>query len=447
MKYNTSLLRQACILMTFSLLISHRLIAQDSTNKNLGLREAVGLSIKNSKQLKNNRAKIEEATAAVREARDQRLPDFKISGSYLRVNNPNVNLHTKSGGGGPDSNNLKVSSALYGIANLSLPLYSGMRIQYGIESAKYLEQAAKLDADNNLEAIVLNTVNAYVNLYKAKAAVNLVKENLDQSRQRDNDFANLEKNGLLARNDLLKVELQTSNIELSLFEAEGNWNLANVNMDIMLGFPETTILMPDTASVAPPAGAGPLEAYEKQALENRKDIKALSYRQKAAGTGIKAAKSEYYPGIALTGGYIAADVPGLLTITNAVNIGVGVQYSLSSLWKTKAKLQQAKAKEQQLVADEEALNDNIRYQVNEAYQGYLFSRKKIDVYEKAIVQATENYKITRNKYENNLVNTTELLDADVAQLQAKLNHAFAKADALVAYNKLLQAAGLLHPDK
>ena len=110
-------------------------------------------------------------------------------------------------------------------------------------------------------------------------------------------------------------------------------------------------------------------------------------------------------------------------------------------------MQQAKAREQQLLADEEALNDNVRYQINEAYESYLLSRKKIDVYEKAIDQATENYKITKNKYNNSLVTTTELLDADVAQLQAKLNHAFAQADAMVAYNKLLQSAGLLQSAK
>jgi outer membrane protein len=234
---------------------------------------------------------------------------------------------------------------------------------------------------------------------------------------------------------------------LSLYDAESNWKLANVNMDIMLGLPEKTMIVQDTTVIQGPTDVQSIDEYEKQALEKRKDMKALSLRQKAAGTGIKIAKGEYYPGIALSGGYIAADVPGLLTITNAVNIGVGVQYSLSSLWKTKAKVAQAKAREQQIMADEEGLNDNVRYQINEAYQGYLVSQKKIDVYEKAIDQATENYKITKNKYDNSLVTTTELLDADVAQLQAKLNHAFAKADLVVAYNKLLQSAGLLQSTK
>ncbi|HTE09364.1 MAG TPA: TolC family protein [Chitinophagaceae bacterium] len=447
MKYTISRVMQ--LFVSLILLNSVHVLAQDTASRDLTLKDAIDLSVKNSKQLKNNLARIDEATAAVREAKDQRLPDFKVSGSYLRLNNPNITLKTKSGSGAPaDSNSVKVSSALYGLANISYPLYSGMRIQYGIESAKYLEQAVKLDADNNREAVILNAISAYVNLYKSKAAVDLVKENLDQSKKRDTDFLSLEKNGILARNDLLKAQLQTANIELSLFEATSNWKLANVNMNIMLGLPENTTLIQDTTSIqASGAGVQSLEEYEKQALQNRKDMMALSYRKKAAGTGIKAAKGEYYPGIALTGGYVAADIPGLLTITNAVNIGVGVQYSLSSLWKTKAKVQQAKAREQQLLADEEALNDNVRYQINEAYEGYLLSLKKIDVYEEAINQATENYKITKNKYDNSLVTTTELLDADVAQLQAKLNHRFARADALVAYNKLLQSAGLLQSTK
>jgi outer membrane protein len=126
-----------------------------------------------------------------------------------------------------------------------------------------------------------------------------------------------------------------------------------------------------------------------------------------------------------------------------VNIGLGVQYSISSLWKNKAKVQQAQAREKQVAAGEELLADAIRLQVNRAYQNYLLAQKKIDVYQNAINQATENYRIINNKYQNALATTTELLDADVAQLQARLNYAFAKSDAVVAYDKLLQSAGLL----
>src|SRR3954466_845669 len=120
--------KSGLLYISILLLISSSVVAQDTTVVNLTLRQAIDLSVKNSKQLKNYRARIDEATAAVREAKDRRLPDFKISGSYLRLNNPNVNFKTSSGGGsgGTDSNSVKVSSALYGIANISYPLYSGL---------------------------------------------------------------------------------------------------------------------------------------------------------------------------------------------------------------------------------------------------------------------------------------------------------------------------------
>ena len=62
---------------------------------------------------------------------------------------------------------------------------------------------------------------------------------------------------------------------------------------------------------------------------------------------------------------------------------------------------------------------------------------------KAVEQTTENYRISKNKYANSLLTLTDLLNADVAQLQARLNVAFAKADLVMAYQSLLQKAGLL----
>jgi outer membrane protein len=232
-------------------------------------------------------------------------------------------------------------------------------------------------------------------------------------------------------------------MELTLLDAQSNLSIATINMDLMLGLPEDTQLAPDEAGFGLPGDAGTETGWELAALHNRKDISSLTYREKAAEATIRSTKGEYYPGIALTGGYIAADIPNLLTITNAVNIGIGVQYNLGSLWKTGAKVEQAQARMQQITARQDMLTDEVRLQISQAYQSYLLSLKKIDVYGRAIEQANENYRITRNKYDNSLATTTDLLEADVAQLQAKLNHSFSQADALVAYKKLQQTAGML----
>ncbi|MEP6952177.1 MAG: TolC family protein [Ginsengibacter sp.] len=429
--------------VAYSPLLLH---AQDT--KQLSLQEAIDLGIKNSKQLRASDARNEQAEGALKEAKDNRLPNASVSGSYLRLANPNISLKTKAlGGGGADSTGgggtPSVNQAAYGIFNISLPIYTGGKIRYGIESARYLQQATMLDADNDKEGVILNTINAYINLYKATVTVNVVKENLQQSLQRDSVLSRLEQTGLLARNDLLKSELQSSNIELSVLDAENNQKIANVNMNLMLALPEQTILVTDSSSFEKTISLKNLEEYEQLALQNRKDVLALSFRRKAAASGISAVKAEMYPSVALTGGYIAADVPHLITITNAITVGVGVQYNLGSLWKTRAKIVQAQAREKEISANEAQLNDVVRLHVNQDYENFLLSQKKIEVYQKAVLQSTENYRITKNKFDNNLVNTTDLLDANVSLLQSNINLAVAKADVILAYNRLLETAGLI----
>ncbi len=106
--------------------------------KTLTLDEAVQLGIRNSKNLKIDAAKIEEATADLLEAKNRQLPELKVSGSYLYLPlKPTVNIKLPGvAGGGPE-----VHQVAFGSANLSVPIYSGGRIKYGIESAKYLVEA------------------------------------------------------------------------------------------------------------------------------------------------------------------------------------------------------------------------------------------------------------------------------------------------------------------
>jgi outer membrane protein TolC len=148
------------------------------------------------------------------EAKNKQLPELKVSGSYMYLPlEPNVDLKIPECHGGP-----KVSNVLYGSANLSVPIYSGGRIRYGIQSAEYLVEASKLNSENDKNAIAYNISQAYNNLFKASEVVKLLKENLASSQKRDQSFIKLENNGVIAKNDRLKAQLQTSNIELQLWK-------------------------------------------------------------------------------------------------------------------------------------------------------------------------------------------------------------------------------------
>jgi outer membrane protein TolC len=438
---------KALLLFSTALLSYADINAQDK--RSLTLQEALELGIANSKNLKIDDAKIIEATAAIDEAKNRQLPDLKVSGSYLRLTNADINLKTgqqSSGGEGEAGASAapKVNQAMYGMANFSLPLFAGGRIKYGIQSAKYLLEAAKLNAGSDKNEIAYNISQAYVNLFKASQVVRVLNENLVTSQKRDADFLNKENNGIIARNDRLKAQLQTSDIELQLLEAENNYNIANMNMNLLLGLPEQTIIEVDSSFINQQVDVKTFSDYQQQALQNRKDVQALGFQQRAAELATKSAKAENLPTLALTGGYVAADIPNFLTVTNAVNAGVGIQYNLANLWKSNAVLKQSRARETQLTASKELLMDGVKLEINRDYQNAFVAKKKIEVYEKSERQAEENYRITKNKFDNSLVTITELLDANVALLSTKINVLNAKADAALAYRKLLETTGVLY---
>lgn len=414
------------------------------TPRKITLEEAVELSLKNSKQLKLSQSNIDMAGLNIREIKDNQLPSFSVSASYLRLNTPNVNLKQSSSNDSSGASSLHVNQVAYGMASASVPLFSGFRYKYGLESAKFLQEASKLDAEGDRQAVIQNTISAYSNLYKAKRSVDLVSENLIREHERVIEFTNREKNGIIARNDLLKATLQESNIQLALMDAENELKITTINMNLLLGLPESTEISADSSSFDVLKDAGNAMDWEQTALTHRKDMAAIAIRQKAAGSDIKVAKADLYPSVALTGGYVALNIPGFVTVPNAFNAGIGVSYNLASLWKTGAKIEQAKTHLYQLRTNEEILLDRVHLEINTAYYNYVLSKKKIEVYEKAVEQANENYRITKNKFDNSLVTTTELLDADVAQVQSKINYAAAKADAIVAYKKLEQTAGVIN---
>lgn len=431
------------------------LAAQAQESRPLSLTEAVNLGIANSKQLKHSAAEIAAAEASLRQFKDRRLPNASISGSYLRVTQPTINMiyqaaaasggDNGSGSSGASGGSAlpKVDQAMYALGNVSYTLFDGFSNAASVKSAKYLLEASKLDAETDRQQVVLNITMAYTNLYKARRAMDLVKENLKQAQQRSADFKNLESNGLIARNDLLKVQLQESNIQLSLLDAESNWRVTNLNMNLMLGLPEQTILDPDSNSFRPETEAHSLSWWEDKARDNRSDYRSMDARVNAAASHLRSVKGGYLPSLSITGGYAAINVPKFIQVTDAWNAGLGLRYNLSSLWKTGADVKAARAQMMQLDASRAMLDDQIKVQLYRAYEDYLVALKKIDVLAVALEQANENYKIVKNKYNNSLATATDLLDADVQQLQATLNAAYAKADAVVAYSKLQQAAGTI----
>ena len=155
------------------------------------------------------------------------------------------------------------------------------------------------------------------------------------------------------------------------------------------------------------------------------------------------ARKAYYPSVTLIGGYASLGLQNVITIQNAINFGVGVSYDLSGILKNDTSVKIAESKSQEAQNYKEILTDNIKVQVKKAIEDYDLALKQNEVYLEASAQSSENYRIVKDKYDNGLSNTNDLLEADVEQLSSKINNALARANIIQKYYELLSVTGQL----
>ncbi len=420
------------VLVLFFLFGSAVITAQE--RKIMSLKEAVSLVVTNSNEAVLANTKVATSKLELETMKNNQYPTVKVSGQYLRLTSANINSNLGGSGTGLD-----VSQLLLGQANVSMPIFSGFKLKNSIAASQNLYQAQSFAASHTKEELALEVVELFATLYKSNEMVKLLKENIKSAQQRTKDFSAIVDNGLLARNDLLKTQLQESNLELSLATAIKNVNVVNYQLATLLRLPENTIIDIDIETVKSDMAKNQL--LTSNALRN--DLEALSFQQKATEAGIKIAKAGYYPSLSLTGGYIALDLKNVISVSNAMNFGVGFNYDLSSIFKNGKEVKLAKSKAEQSKQMIAILSDKIKEETQQAQENYTLSLKQNKVYALAEEQSTENYRIIKDKYDNSLANTNDLLEADVQQLQSKINLALCQADIALKYYQLQFASGKL----
>ncbi len=416
--------------------------AQEKTY--LTLDEAVQMAWNKSNEVILGNTKVNTKKHELQAAKNSQYPNLKASGQFQHLTKATIDLKTNSS----NTNNTTPSTPplvdrlVLGQINASLPIFAGFKIQNSIQVAKNLFEAETSMANQTKEEIAMRVIEYYAGLYKSQKTLEILKENQKRAQQRVFDFSEMEKNGIIPRNDLLKSQLQVSKIQLSIDETTNNLDIVNYYLVTLLKLPADTKLEIRESDFTN-FKMDNIPTDEKPALENRKDLEAMHFQEKATLANIKITKSAYYPSVMLIGGYTTLDLHNFINVQNAMNIGVGISYDLSDILKNGTNVKIAESKSLEVQNSEEILTDNIRIQVKQAIENYDLSLKQSQVYRQAFEQATENYRIVKDKYDNGLSDTNDLLEADVDQLSSKINTSLAKANIIQKYYELLSATGQL----
>jgi outer membrane protein len=422
------------------LLLGSTATAQERT---ITLEEAIKLGLENSKTLKLSQSKIEQAVSQYNQAKDRALPTGTASFMYSRAQIPANTLNL-----GEESLSLpKSANANLGIVSVEEVIYGGGRFRYAKESTDLLVQVARLDVDKDREQIAYNIVNSYYNLYRVIQSKGIVEQNLKAIDQQIHQSQRFFEQGLVTKNDVLRFQLQRSNIELNGIDLENNRKIINYNLLILLGLPESTQLNIAQINEGQRTMA-PLESYRDSALALRQEIKQQDLRTKYAETNIKDIQAQKLPTLAATAGlyYVNASAnpfPNSGKYITPLTAGLALSWNFGSLWTNKNKVAEARIQREETIINKGIITDNVKNEVNQSYQNYTKALERIKLLETSIAQATENNRIQTSRYANATANATERADAETLLYQAQINLELAKADAGLAYYNLLKSTGKL----
>lgn len=404
----------------------------------LTLQEVIRLAQTQSLEARASETKIKGRKLEQEASKNSLLPEAKLSGQYLAMTSPDVKMQMPVSSS--DLMDIKANQLLLGQASVSMPIYTGGKIKNSIAAASNAVKMEEFSALALKDQLAEQGINLYINLYKAQQTALLMEENIKRSEQRVVDFKAMEANGIIPRNDLLKAELQLSNYKVALQEAQKNATVLNYQLVNFLKLEEGTQVSVIHLEEAPIATNLP---DVQTALANRNELKALQAQHDIALNKVNIERSNALPKIALTGGYAALNVHNLVTVKNIVSAGVGVSYDIGSLYKNKRNVNVARNQVSQVDENVVIMNDKIKVQVQQANENYQLTISQNQLYTEAVNQANENYRIVKDKYDNGVADTDDLLEADVQQLQSKINLAISKANTVEKYYDLLLVNGQL----
>lgn len=395
--------------------------AQQKT-ESLSLEVAVNAVISNNSAVQS--ARIDEAIAQEKYNQTNAgfLPQVNFSYSALATNNPlnvfgfklqqrtvtatDFNPNFLNHPSGTSDFTTKIE-AMQPLINLDA-IYMKKGAQVQVESYQ-------LKTKRTQEYLIFETQKAYHQLQMTHQAVAVLEEALSTAKSIYDFTNNRVLQGLIQKSDLLNVEVQVLSIENNLNEAKANVLNASDYLSVLMNKP--TGILYKTYEIKQVQS---LEKLELEAPQNRADFLALEKAIEAAGLMLKASKMKYLPRLNAFGSYQLNDKN--FTAFNASSYLVGIQLTWNIFDGNNIKRQIAglKLEQEKLGVQLHSMQQENQMLLDKSYRDLANALFKIKQQNAAIAQADEALRILQNRYEEGLVNTTDVLTAQTQLSQQKL---------------------------
>jgi outer membrane protein len=230
--------------------------------------------------------------------------------------------------------------------------------------------------------------------------------------------------GLVSEYELLRARVEKSNLIPQILAAESQVRLSEKRLKSFLGLDlgESLSLVERTDDTTL-SSLPPLPSAKNRALARRPEVLQLDYLTDITGKAISVAKAEYWPSLKAVSSYNWSSQSDALTldenISRSLTAGLELTFPIFSGLERSGTVSQAKADHIQTRLKAAQLDDDVRLQVEEAYDRILQAKKSLDVTGETIAQAEEGLKIANLRYESGVGTQLEVLSAQAALTDAR----------------------------
>ena len=387
---------------------------------------------------------IEVARGGVKSAKSQRLPEINASFSASYIGNA-----------------LLMERDFTEVKNLTSPhfgntftlyaqqvVYAGGAVSAGIKMAEIGAEQATVGTELSRQGQRFLALSQYLDLQKIANREKVLRSNIELTQQLIDNINEKHAQGVALKNDVTRYELQLQTLKLNLTKLENTRSILNHQLCNTLGISVSDRIEPTEDTTEKTFCKEGEEQWQKDATAVSPRMKIAQLNEEMSLQQEKLAKSELLPKIAVVAsnnfnGPITFELPPIDKNLNIWYVGIGVRYSISSLFKSNKKLSQARiatrqAQEQKALAQEE-LDNNVQ----SAYTEYLQSYVELETQKKNVELANENYSVVNDRYLNQLALITDMVDAANMKLDAELSEVDARINIAYQYYKVKFVAGKL----
>ncbi len=396
----------------------------------------------NNRGLITMKSGVEAAEQGIEWAKSKRLPDIDASLSVSYIGNALLTDRNFSNAHGLSSPHFGNNFAL----QAQQVVYAGGAITAGIKLAELGKRQAETGVRLTRQQARFIALSQYLDIFKTDNQIKVYEQNIALTRQLLADIKEKQEQGMALKNDITRYELQMESLKLGLTALRNSRSILNHQLCNTLGMSQDETIVPDSAIIAGTYGNEGEAYWQNVGASKSPLLEQASNAILIAEQNEKIAKSDQLPKVAIVAadnfdGPITFEIPPIDKNLNVWYVGVGVKYSLSSLFKSNKRIRQAAVETRQAREAHAQQAERVNNDVQAACVRYRQSYVELETQQKSVELARQNYEVVSSRYLNQMALVTDMVDASNLRLNAELKEVDARINIVYAYYRIKYVAG------